>query len=232
MTSARDIPISEQHAFIDLAKEFQWGEVKRLVNAKPVLVNVRPAMRWSALHQAAFAGSTDAVKFLLGHGAAIDAKTADDKTPVDVAKTPKVRCILNEFARSGSVPTPLRRSASSKSSASEPVTILKVMKAKKAMKSMKVAKKTIAKGKRAKSLVYKGHFKKTGGGLTKDGLTKNKAGKIVSRRMQTQGKKAFANIKAWVDAFLKARVEMGISGFVPVKKGSALYAKTMELYKQ
>jgi len=59
------IQISEQHAFLDLAKEFNWAAVKRHINANPLLVNVQPCLRWSALHQAAFGGSGDAVRFLL-----------------------------------------------------------------------------------------------------------------------------------------------------------------------
>jgi len=73
------IPIAEQHAFLDLAKEFDWAAVKRHISANPLLVNVQPCgrdgtLRWSALHQAAFSGSADAVRFLLEHKAAIDAK--------------------------------------------------------------------------------------------------------------------------------------------------------------
>ena len=75
--TVRDIPVAEQHEFIDFAKEFQWEAVKRLVKAKPALVDVQPAMRWSALHQAAFSGSAGAVCFLLDHHAAADAQTAE-----------------------------------------------------------------------------------------------------------------------------------------------------------
>jgi len=224
MANVRDIPISEQHDFIDLAKEFNWEEVKRSINANPALVNVRPAMRWSALHQAAFSGSAEAVRFLLSHHAATDATNSEGKTPIDVAKNDKVRSILKEFLRSGRVPTPLRtKRVASKSGKS--ATTTKVMKVKKSMKS------TIAKGKRAKALVYKGQFRKTSGGLTKDQLTKNKDGKIVSKRLQAHGKKSYANIKLWVEAFVEARAHMGSTGFVSLKKGSALYVKTMQLYQ-
>jgi ankyrin repeat protein len=170
--TVRDIPIAEQHEFIDFAKQFEWETVKRLVNAKPSIVNVQPAMRWSALHQAAFAGSADAVCFLLRNHAATDAKTADGKTPLEVAKTAHLKAILSDFTRSGKVPTPSR--------ASNATSKCKAGKAMKGMKKTKVKSK-IAKGKRGKALVYKGLFAKTRGGLTHDQLTKNKKGKIVRR---------------------------------------------------
>merc|ERR550514_2484205 len=63
------------------------------------------------------------------------------------------------------------------------VKAMKAMKAKAAVmkKAMKKAMKvsTIAKGKRAKSSVFKGTKAKTSGGLSKDDLTRNKAGKVV-----------------------------------------------------
>jgi hypothetical protein len=39
------------------------------------------------------------------------------------------------------------------------------------------------------------------------------------------GKLRYKNIKAWVDAVVKARKALGLKGFVPIKKGSALYTK-------
>merc|ERR1719453_2147896 len=91
---------------------------------------------------------------------------------------------------------------------------------KKAMK-----KSVIAKGKMARSVVFRGNKSKTQGGLTKDKLMKNKAGKIVSRKASAAGKKRYANIKGWTVAVQKARKELGVKGFVAVKKGSALYKK-------
>jgi|Transcript_101323 hypothetical protein len=227
---AANIPISEQHSFLDLAKEFQWSEVKRCVNANPALVEVQPVgrqggRRWSALHQAAFSGSADAVRFLLEHNAPVDSKTDDGKTPLEVAKNEGVRALLRDFHDGAKqpVPTPLRVRCSA----------MKAMKVGKGMKAMKTSKKKkIAKGKRGKSMVYKGKFEKTVGGLTKDALVKSRAGKIVSKRLHAHGKKSYSNIKSWVEAFLKARSELGLNGFVAIKKGSALYSKTMELYKQ
>merc|ERR1719310_57536 len=107
---------------------------------------------------------------------------------------------------------------------------MKLMKAKpagpKVMKTMKVTKSKIAKGKKAKSLVWKGKFERTAGGLTKSHLRKSKSGKIVSINMQKRGEASFGKIKGWVDAFMKARAELGLKGFVAIKKGTPLYEKT------
>merc|ERR1719408_523122 len=59
---------------------------------------------------------------------------------------------------------------------------------------------------------------------------KNKSGKIVTKKQHAAGKKAYAHIKGWTIAVQKARKELGVKGFVPVKKGSALYKKAKELY--
>merc|ERR1712167_112947 len=97
---------------------------------------------------------------------------------------------------------------------------MKVMKAMKAMKAMK--KKTvskIARGKRAKVSVFKGGKEKTTSGLKKSDLVKNSQGKIVSKKASAAGKKAYKNIKGWIEALQKARKELGVKGFVAVKKG-------------
>mmetsp|Transcript_93298 Transcript_93298/g.165080 ORF Transcript_93298/g.165080 Transcript_93298/m.165080 type:complete len:241 (-) Transcript_93298:186-908(-) len=235
MESVENIPIQAQHDFLDLAKGFQWDEVKRCVNDNPSLVGVQPSgregkVRWSALHQAAYSGDVDAVQFLLYNHAPVAAQTADGKIPYEIAKNAKVRSILEKFAP-GMNHTEVASMSSQKVSTPLKATLKKVSKGLGIMKVMKTSKRKIAKGKGAKRLVYKGKFEKTVGGLTKDQLTKSKAGKIVSKRMQARGKIAYLNIKSWVTAFMKARTELGLSGFVPVKKGLPLYAKTNELYR-
>merc|ERR1711918_94074 len=92
-------------------------------------------------------------------------------------------------------------------------------------KAMKKAmkKSVIAKGKNARSVVFRGSKSKTASGMTKDRLMKNKAGKIVSRKASAAGKKRYANIKGWTVAVQKARKELGVKGFVAVKKGTPLY---------
>merc|ERR1711988_457653 len=101
---------------------------------------------------------------------------------------------------------------------------------KKAMK-----KSNVAKGKRAKSSVFRGTKAKTSGGLTKDKLTKNKAGKVVSKAMSAASKKRYAKgIGLWNKAVQSARKELGIKGFQAVggksAQGKALYAKAKSLY--
>merc|ERR1712178_661069 len=104
-------------------------------------------------------------------------------------------------------------------------------------KAMKKAmgKSNVAKGKRAKSSVFRGTKAKTSGGLTKDKLTKNKAGKVVSKAMSAASKKRYAKgIGLWNKAVQTARKELGIKGFQAVggksAQGKALYAKAKSLY--
>merc|ERR1712173_200009 len=113
---------------------------------------------------------------------------------------------------------------------------------KSAMKSgmkKKVAKKkhvsVIAKGTRARFVVFSGRKQKTTSGLKQSDLTKNKHGKIVSKKASARSKKRFANsgLKKWADACKKARKELGLTGFVAIggqsAKGKALYAKVKSL---
>lgn len=103
------------------------------------------------------------------------------------------------------------------------------------MKAMKKAMKTsiIAKGKRAKSAVFRGSKVKTVGGLTKDKLMKNKNGRIVSKKKAAVGKKSFG---AWNAAVAAARKALGIKGFCAVggksAQGKALHAKAKALYSK
>merc|ERR1712224_1115316 len=57
---------------------------------------------------------------------------------------------------------------------------------------------------------------KTVGGMTAASLTKNKHGKVVSKKKSAFGKKS-----AWIAAVTKARKALGLKGFVAIKKGSA-----------
>jgi len=131
----------------------------------------------------------------------------------------------------------LTRSAMRTVKAKQPARAIAVMKGIKAMKVMKVMKvkttmKTkIAYGKRGRSAVYSGKFEKTSSGLKKEHFVKNKEGKIVSKKKHALGVKAYSHIKAWVEACKAARLQLGMSGFVPVKKGTALYTKAKELYQ-
>merc|ERR1712097_76809 len=111
----------------------------------------------------------------------------------------------------------------------------KAMKAMAAMKAMKAMKKKavskIAKGKLAKLVVFNGTKEKTYTGLKKSDLTKNKNGRVESKKQSANGKKNYANIKGWTVAVQKARKALGVKGFVAVMKGTALYKKAKELYQ-
>merc|ERR1711974_426081 len=85
-------------------------------------------------------------------------------------------------------------------------------------RAMKKAKKVsvVAKGSRAKFSVFSGRKQKTTSGLTKDSLTKNKNGKVVSKKQSALAKKRYAKspIKAWANAVKAARKALGVTGFV------------------
>merc|ERR1712023_465503 len=100
---------------------------------------------------------------------------------------------------------------------------MKAMKAKKAMAAMKAmramkkkAVSKIAKGTRARLVVFNGTKAKTASGLTKADLVKNKRGKIVTKKSVAAGKKAYANIKGWITACQQAKKALGIKGFVAI----------------
>merc|ERR1711879_544106 len=101
--------------------------------------------------------------------------------------------------------------------------VMKAMRAA-AMKAMKKAKKVskIAKGSHAKASVFSGSKEKTTGGLKKADLVKSKSGKIVSKS-SAHGKKHYGAIKGWTQACQKARKELGLKGFVVIKRGTPLY---------
>merc|ERR1712098_428396 len=102
---------------------------------------------------------------------------------------------------------------------------------KKTMKKRAMKKSIIAKGKRAKSSVFRGTKVKTSSGLKKSDLVKNKNGKVVSKKASARGQK-----NKWAAAFKKARKDLGIRGFCPcggkTAKGKALLAKTRSYYKK
>ncbi|CAE8640614.1 unnamed protein product [Polarella glacialis] len=106
---------------------------------------------------------------------------------------------------------------------------------KKVMKKKAMKKSTIAKGKRAKSSVFRGSKAKTSGGLTKDKLTKNKGGKVVSKASSARAKKLYSKtIGGWNTAVMAARKALAIKGFCAIggksAQGKALYAKAKSLY--
>merc|ERR1719310_3413 len=108
------------------------------------------------------------------------------------------------------------------------------MKSMKVMKSMKKRVTKVAHGRMAKAQVLKGKKEKTAGGLTKDGLMKNKRGKIVSKRKSASGKRSYKRIESWVESVVGARKALNVTGFVAINgsslQGKALYVKSKALY--
>merc|ERR1712098_705919 len=96
---------------------------------------------------------------------------------------------------------------------------------KKKKKAAKKPKKKKAKKVKRGSLrrVWSGTVAKSKGGLTKDKLTKNKHGKVVSKKRHAQGLKAYKGLAKWTAAVMKARKELKLKGFVACKKGTAFY---------
>ena len=65
-----------EHAFLDAARDHVWAKVKSMLKKEPMLVNVQPAGRWAALHQAAAFGSIEMCKLLVEtYGASLDVLT-------------------------------------------------------------------------------------------------------------------------------------------------------------
>merc|ERR1711920_1144470 len=101
-----------------------------------------------------------------------------------------------------------------------------------------MGKSKIARGVLAKSLVFRGRREKTVGGITKDGLIKNKRGKVVSRKRSSLAKRLWASssLKKWIDAVKSARKALNITGFVTVNgksaQGKALYAKSKVIFNE
>mmetsp|Transcript_31314 Transcript_31314/g.73017 ORF Transcript_31314/g.73017 Transcript_31314/m.73017 type:complete len:421 (+) Transcript_31314:101-1363(+) len=90
----RPPPVKDQHEFLDFAKKHNFAKVRELVDGNPAYVNVQPAGRWTALHQAAEKGDAVMVKFLIEKGARVDLKTKDGKTPAEVAKSAAIKALL------------------------------------------------------------------------------------------------------------------------------------------
>ncbi|CAK9001203.1 unnamed protein product [Durusdinium trenchii] len=157
-------------------------------------------------------------------------------------KTGKVRTIRRTASAKASKPLPKGSKVAKKTVKKLPSkrvkkTVLKKP-AEKAMKSRvkamkaKLTKKAspIASGKYAKSKVWSGKKAKTSTGLKKADLKKNKEGKLVSKKQSEAGRKAFAHVACWIAACKQARAELGITGFVAVKKGTPLYEKAKALH--
>merc|ERR1712150_80323 len=102
---------------------------------------------------------------------------------------------------------------------------------KKVVRKRKARKKSV-KGTRAQ--VFRGTREKgKTTGQTKKDLMKNSRGKIVSKVANAAGRKQYKKngLDKWTKAFVEARKNLGLTGFVPIKKGSDFYKETMRIYK-
>lgn len=93
---AAEPTVEEQHLFLDQAKRHLFDEVREQLVRTPLLVNVQPLGRWSALHHASESRNADAVQLLLEMRADRQARTNDGRTPLQVAKSEDVRVLLAE----------------------------------------------------------------------------------------------------------------------------------------
>lgn len=75
----------EQHSFLDVCKRGDFKRARQLIEANPMLINVQPEMRASALHHFAMRGHEEAVRYLLDRGADPSARNVDGATPPEVA---------------------------------------------------------------------------------------------------------------------------------------------------
>ena len=102
--------------------------------------------------------------------------------------------------------------------------VRKARKAKKAKRVSKVGKKW---------QVFNGSRERTVGGLTKKDLMVNKAGKVVSKKQAGLAKgrlKKKSGLGKWIAAVKQVRKEMGLQGFVAIKKGTPYYAAVRKIY--
>merc|ERR1711879_117879 len=69
-------------------------------------------------------------------------------------------------------------------------------------------------------------------GQKKTDLMKNKRGKVVSKKANTAGKKTYKRngLDKWTKAFMQARKNLGLKGFVACKKGTAFYKEARRIY--
>ena len=102
-TAAAPAPPStaEQHAFLDHAKKFEFDHVRALILKNPGYVNVQPCGRWTAVHQAAFAGDTATCEFLIEKGCDLKAKDSGGRNAWGIAHDWHKEEMLELFKRHG-----------------------------------------------------------------------------------------------------------------------------------
>ena len=102
-----------------------------------------------------------------------------------------------------------------------------VRKARKAKKAKRVS---VVGNKRQ---VWNGTRERTIGGLTKNDLMKSKSGKIVSKKqaLRAKGNMKKNGLGKWMAAVKQVRKEMGLKGFVAIKKGTPYYKRVRAVYE-
>ena len=98
------------------------------------------------------------------------------------------------------------------------------------MRRMAMKKSRVARGKGAKTRVFRGKKHHTAGGLTRDDLKRNKRGRVVSKKASARASrsKGAKVISAWGKATKQARKQLGIKGFCPVGGKSARGQKLLK----
>merc|ERR1719414_2022433 len=88
----------------------------------------------------------------------------------------------------------------------------------------------VAKGRGAKARVFRGLKEKTSTGLKKSALTKNKVGRVVSKKKSAHGKKVYQKngLAKWIKSVQQARKSMNLKGFVAVGGKSAKWTKAVQ----
>ena len=108
--AAEGLPPNEQaHAFLDLAKKYDWSAVEEALKADPSLVSVQPGRRWSALHQAAHSNDREAVAMLLRCGANPLAVSQQNETPRQLTTSDEIAEVLEQAERDFNAPRRRRR---------------------------------------------------------------------------------------------------------------------------
>ncbi|RMZ83518.1 hypothetical protein DV737_g1629, partial [Chaetothyriales sp. CBS 132003] len=81
----RALRIVSDERLIEAADEGDLDQVRHLIR-RGANVNASDKWRWTALHMAAYGGFDDIAKQLIHSGAAIDARTVDGETPLNLAE--------------------------------------------------------------------------------------------------------------------------------------------------
>merc|ERR1712098_361478 len=97
--------------------------------------------------------------------------------------------------------------------------------AKKPTKKKRKAKAKKVSARAARMRLFSGKGTKSKGGLSKAAFTKNKSGRIVSKKRSARGGKS-----KWIAAVMSARKQLKLKGFVACKKGTAYYKLARKHY--